>query len=97
MWELQQRTRFCGTLIALCVQVRSRLPDLCKGCGVEAEELERHVMQLLHSSVLDTAVHALEAKAGGKGQIVTSTHLTLFLALQASLFTPSCWPTTWTG
>ena len=86
----------CSTRIALYVQVRSRLPELCKGCGVEAEELERHVMQLLHSSVLDTAVHALEAKAGGRGRVVTATHPTI-LALQAFLFTPSCWPTTWTG
>ena len=45
--------------------VRAALPEICKGCKVNPDELEAFLTQLLHSSVLDSALHMLEAKAGG--------------------------------
>jgi hypothetical protein len=33
-------------------KVRKALPDICKGCGVDADELEKFLVKLLQSSVL---------------------------------------------
>ena len=45
-------------------KVRGALPAICQSCGVKADELERFLVKLLQSSVLDSAVRTLEAKAG---------------------------------
>ena len=45
--------------------MRAALPEICKGCKVNTDELEAFLIRLLHSSVLDSALHTLEAKAGG--------------------------------
>ncbi|KAL1503550.1 hypothetical protein AB1Y20_012029 [Prymnesium parvum] len=45
--------------------IRSELPKLCKGTGVDADKLEAFIVGQLNSSALDVAVSALSAKAQG--------------------------------
>ncbi|KAL1529183.1 hypothetical protein AB1Y20_000142 [Prymnesium parvum] len=45
--------------------IRSELPKLCKGTGVNADKLEAFIVGQLNSSALDVAVSALSAKAQG--------------------------------
>ena len=45
--------------------VRAELPRMCGEAGQKAEEIEAYIMKLLESSVLDSAVRALEDRAGG--------------------------------
>ena len=40
--------------------VRSAIPDLCKGAPVGADELQEYITNKLDSSALDVAVQALE-------------------------------------
>ena len=58
-------------------KVREALPVICQSCGVKADELERFLVKLLQSSVLDSAVRTLEAKAG----TVHDIGLTLFYSV----------------
>ena len=43
--------------------VRAALPEICKVCKVNPDELEAFLTQLLHSSVLDSALRTLRGQS----------------------------------
>ena len=45
--------------------IRERLPELCKGTRIEADELESFISGRLNNSALDSAVAALSLRADG--------------------------------